>query len=160
MKLTEQQLADLFTHKTTSNTEGHVDACLQAMPASSTRLNHAEKILNDHSSAQGMRMAFGLKEWSEIMADSIKSSQQSWFNFLGMNSPLKTALATTAFAVAFVIAIPENNHTNSPNNMIEFSHSSDVINSVPFEGGNDQLSKGDFDGDNKSIDVLFDGSFG
>ena len=58
MKLTEQQLAELFKNSTKNKQNSVVaDDCLGAVPASSTRLRHAEALLNDFNSAKGMKMA-------------------------------------------------------------------------------------------------------
>lgn len=161
MKLTEKQLADIFTNSTKANeTTNDAGDCLDALPASSARLTQAEGLLNDFAGAQGMKMAVGMKQWSQVMADSIHSSQQSWFSFLGMNSPFKTAVATVAFAVAFVVAMPEFKQNNPSMMPIQHEVADDVISSNPFEGSSDVLSKGGFDASNQSNDTLFDASFG
>ena len=163
MKLTEQQLAELFTNNTKTN-PASFDAgnCLNALPASPTRLSQAENILNDFHTAQGMKLAFSFKDWSNIVSKSIQSSQQSWFSFLGMNSPFKTALATVAFAFAFVVALPQFTATEQSINPIENNVAGDLINSVPFERTHkgDQLSRGGFDGSHDDKDSLFNASFG
>jgi hypothetical protein len=163
MKLTEKQLAELFINNSKTN-QASFDAghCLNALPASPTRLSHAESVLNDFHAAQGMKLAFSFKNWSNIVAKSIQSSQQSWFNFFGMNSPFKTALATAAFAFAFVVALPQLTSTEQTINPIENNLASDIINSVPFEGNNnsDHLSSGGFDGSQEVNDNLFNASFG
>lgn len=160
MKLTEQQLAEIFTDSTKNNRAQNTAACLDAIPASATRLTQAEEVLNDFNSAQGMKMAFGFKQWSEIVADSIESSQKSWFSILGMKSPFKTAVATMAFAVAFVVAMPEFNQTHPVMVPTQNDYANDVINSVPFEGQSDVLSSAGFDSGDKEQDKLFGGSFG
>ncbi len=159
MKLTEKQLAEIFK-SSTKNKQTSVVAgdCLGAIPASSTRLNQAEEVLNDFDSAQGMKMAFGFKQWSTVVADSIKASQQSWFSILGMKSPFKTAVATMAFAVAFVVAMPEFNQNQHIMTPVENNYANDVINAVPFES--DVLSSGGFDGADKAQDNVFGASFG
>ncbi len=162
MKLTEKQLADIFSNSTKTNqTSAHVDDCLNALPASSTRLTHAEEMLNDYDSAQGMKMAFGLKQWSDSVAASVESVNKPWFAFLGLNSPLKTAVTTAAFAVTLVMVVPQiNQQSTTVISPVQIDVVSDTINSIPFESNNDRLSKGGFDGNNDSKDNLFNASFG
>ncbi|MCB1583393.1 MAG: hypothetical protein R3E90_16380 [Marinicella sp.] len=161
MKLTEQQLAEIFqTNTRTNQTEATCGDCLGAIPASATRLSHAEEILNDFNSAQGAKMAFAYKQWSAVVADSIKQSQQSWFSLLGRKSPFKTAVATAAFAVAFVVAMPEFRQNHETMIPVQNNYANDVILGVPFEGQSDVLSNGSFDGGDKAQDELFGGNFG
>ncbi len=100
------------------------------------------------------------------MADAIENSKPSWFSFLGMNTPLKTSLATVAFAFALVVAMPEiSQHNTQEHNPISMPQSvvhNDVINAIPFDSNQDRLSKAGFDVINEGTtnDDLFDGSFG
>ncbi len=167
IKLTEKQLAELFQNnskKHTASSDAH--DCYAATAASSTRLSHVEDLISDHDSAQAMKGAMALKDWSHVMADAIENSRRSWFSFLGMETPLKTSVATLAFAFAMVVAIPEisqlnqQNQTNIP--MPQNMAHGDVINAIEFETNTDRLSKGGFDvlDDRIKSDGLFSGSFG
>ncbi|TDR23193.1 hypothetical protein [Marinicella litoralis] len=161
MKLTEKQLAEIFTNSTKLNqASGDVDECLNALPASSNRLIKAEGLINDYAAAQGMKMAIDLKQWSDIVAESVQKSQQPWFSFLGMDSPLKTAVATGALAVAFVVAMPEFKQDQTNLQPIQNNITNDVISNNHFENKADVLNKSDFDGGEKPNDSLFDGNFG
>ena len=167
MKMTEQQLAELFQNNSKNhNSSSSASDCLAASAASSDRLNHLEDLISDHSTAQALKVSLAMQDWSQVMANSIENSRQSWFSFLGMNSPLKTAFATVTFAFVFAVAVPEFNnfnnqqptHVSAPQQNI--AH--DVINNVHFEGNSDSLSTGGFDysEDNDTKDSLFDASFG
>ncbi len=167
IKLNEQQLAAIFQ----SNSQKHTatsDAsdCYSATAASSTRLNHVEDLISDRSSAQAMQAAMGLQNWSQVMADAIENSRRSWFSFLGMGTPLKTSVATLAFAFAMVVAIPEISQINNQEqNHIPINQSmvqDDIINVIKFDDSVDRLSKGGFDSINDSgnTEKLFNGSFG
>ena len=167
MKMTEQQLADLFQNNSKNhNSSSSASDCLAASAASSDRLNHLEDLISDHSTAQALKVSLAMQDWSQVMANSIENSRQSWFSFLGMNSPLKTAFATVTFAFVFAVAVPEfNNFNNQQPTHVSANQQNiaqDVINNIHFEGNSDSLSKGGFDygEDNDSKDSLFDASFG
>ncbi|MCX7552982.1 hypothetical protein OS175_03750 [Marinicella sp. S1101] len=168
IKLSERQLAGLFQNQTVANTtSSDADDCLVSAAASPTRLNHVEAIANDHTAAQGMKASFALKHWSEVVSSSIEKSQSSWFKLLGFSSPLKTTMATAAFAVAFAFALPLVSQLNAPTTMDTMTYQTvqstdDLINNIRFEGPADQLSRGNFDStsQSKSKDQLFDASFG
>ncbi len=166
IKLTEAQLADLFQNNSKKHlASSNASDCLSATAASANRLHHVENILNDHSSAQAMKAALAMKDWSHVMAKSIANSQQSWFSFLGMNSPLKTTFATLAFAFAFAIALPvATQFSTQQATYISDSNpqQSDVINAIQFDLDADRLSRAGFDGGAKQTeqDSLFNASFG
>lgn len=164
MKLTEKQLAEIFK-TSTKNKQNTVaaDDCLGATPASVSRLNNSEAILNDFDSAQGMKMALHFKSWSEAVADSMNKTKKSWFHVFGVRSPFKTAVATMAFAFAFVVAMPEFKDSHQVVVPAQNDYANDVIFVVPFEGqdnSEDVLSSGGFDELNENQDSLFGGSFG
>ncbi len=165
MKLTEKQLAGLFQTNSKKNTsKSSPSDCMSATAASSNRLNQAEDLLNDYTAAQSMKMAMSLKDWSQVMADSIEASRRSWFSFLGMSSPLRTSVATMAFAFALVFALPELNqyslkeqvHIPVQNDMAN----NDIINAIYFDGPSDQINQGGFDQPRNQDDGLFNAGFG
>ena len=165
IKLTEDQLAGIFQNNSkqhqASSTPGD---CLSAMPASDSRMKQVEDLANDHTAAQAMKAAMSLRDWSQIMAQSIENSRRSWFNILGMNTPLKTSLATVAFAMAVVVALPEFKQLEAESHQplaYDVAHD-DVITQAKFDEPGDQILQGGFDGSPKSSkqDNLFNGSFG
>jgi len=159
MKLTEKQLADLFINSTQANQAPvGADECLNAMPASPARLKHAESLLNNFTSAQSMKMAFGMKQWSKKVADSIQTSQKSWLGFFGMNHSFKVAVAVMAFA--FMLVIPEFSQRNIATVSVNNDMTKDVISNAHFENKSDVLSKGSFDRETQTNDSLFDANFG
>ena len=154
MKLTEQQLKELFQNSSL-NTQSAITAgdCLSSAGASNQRLQKAEALLNDFTSAQAMKAAFATKNWSEQIAQSVKNqSVSSWFNWL--SNPFKTTITASAFALALVVAIP--NLSQNEKQMTPINAQADVINNVRFES--DVLSNSSFDSNNS--DSLFNGSFG
>lgn len=169
IELTESQLAELFQDNSKKHTsQSNASDCLTASAASSSRLNHLEDLISDHSTAQALKASVGLKDWSQVMAKSIESSRQSWFSLLGMKTPLKTAFATVTFAFFLTVAMPEFSELNSQEpiqvavaqqNMAQ----DDIISSNAFDENNDRLSQGGFDyneNNNSDQDSLFNASFG
>lgn len=165
IKLTEDQLAGIFQNNSKQHTANCApDDCLSAMPASDNRLKHVEELANDHTSAQAMKAAMSLRDWSQIMAQSIENSRRSWFNILGMNSPLKTSLATVAFAMAVVVALPEFKQIETQiHQPIAYDVlNNDIITHAKFDESGDRILRGGFDSAPSSSeqDNLFNGSFG
>lgn len=165
IKLSESQLADLFKNESIQYTSSSdANDCLGTQAASANRLKHAEEIANDFSAAQGLKASFALKEWSGMIAESIETSRRSWFGFLGMGTPMKTALATASFAFAFAFALPVitqlSTQQTAPVNQ-QIMAQDDLINQVKFDGPNDRLSRGGFDNvhQEKGSDQLFNANF-
>ena len=169
IKLSENQLAELFQNNSKNHTsQSDASDFLSASAASSNRLNHLEDLIDDHSTAQALKVSIGLNDWSHVMAKSIEKNRQSWFNLLGMNTPFKTAFATVTFAFVFAVAIPTftAQETRQPthvtisqqNNVLD-----DVISINKFDQTNDRLSKGSFESNGQQstkTDRLFNTSFG
>ncbi|WP_223789683.1 hypothetical protein [Marinicella meishanensis] len=175
IKLTEDQLAGIFQNHSKQHTAtSQPGDCLSALPASESRLQHVEDLANDHTAAQATKLAMTLQDWSQIMAQSIENSRRSWFSLLGMNTPLKTSLATVAFAMAVVVAVPEFKQLDTTTQQTlshDMAHDDiitrlpfhgDVINQVPFDQNGDALMRGGFDASPAPAehDDLFNGSFG
>ncbi len=172
IKLSEAQLADLFKNQSnvyTSQTDAN--DCLGATAASANRLNHVEEMANDYAAAQGMKASFALRDWAEVVSESIENSRRSWFSFLGMDTPLKTVMATASFAFVFAFALPivtqysnqEPIHIAIPQTDQTMVHDGDIINRLQFDSVHgDSLSRGGFDGNNQSHDSdgLFNANFG
>ncbi|MGJ8663621.1 MAG: hypothetical protein ACSHWU_08220 [Marinicella sp.] len=165
MKLTEKQLAEVFKNHSKKHTStSDASDCLGATAASSNRISHVEDIANDHTGSAAMKVALSLKDWSQVLGQSIENTRQSWFSFLGMGSPMKTALATVTFAFAFAVALPEFSKLSQQEPMhIPISHdvvSHDIINAMKFEENSDQIMKFSDDGERSNGDSLFRGNFG
>ena len=169
IKLTESQLAELFKDNSKKHTsQSDASDCLAASAASSNRLNHLEDLIDDHSTAQALKASISLKGWSQVMAKSIENSRHSWFNLLGMNTPLKTAFATITFAFFLTVAMPEFTKFNTQETVHmaapqqNLAHN-DAISSNAFDNhNNDRLSEGGFENnenDNIDTDRLFNASF-
>lgn len=168
MKLTEQQLANFYklNHQQQSSDEVNAGDCLAAAPASSERLNQAERILNDHTSAQAMRAAMATKQWSHAVADGIEHKQQPWIQKLFSGTAARWALASVSFAFVFMLASPGLNEHKPLLDVappgINQNAVNDVINKGYFEAVKpDRLNKGGFDKpSNQQSDVLSSHSFG
>lgn len=154
MKVTEQQLKDLFQNSTIKqDSDVLAGDCLSSREASSARLERAESLLNDHTSAQAMKLALAMKPWATQVATDIKSqSAASWFDWI--SHPFKATLTASAMALALVLVVPQLNKQEQQWVPIQQSQS-DVIMNVPFES--DVLNSGSFE---PQQDSLFGASFG
>ncbi len=154
MKVTEQQLKTLFQNSTLNQgSDVMASDCLASREASSVRLQHAESLLNDHTSAQAMKLSLALKPWASQVAADIKSqSAASWFDWV--SHPFKATLTASAMALALVLVVPQLNKQEQQWVPAQQSQS-DVIMSVPFES--DVLKSGSFEG---QPDSLFGATFG
>lgn len=153
MKLTEQQLQNLFQNSTANHqTEVLAGDCLAASDASESRLQNAEALINDHTAAQALKIGLASKPWAQQVAKSIENqSVNSWFNWI--SNPFKPPLTATAMALALFAIVPQVNHTELQ--MTPLQTEADVIKVIPFES--DVLSTNSFD---SQPDNLFGASFG
>lgn len=160
MKLTEQQLAQLFQQSTQADNENmNLSDCL-ATPS----VSHAETIVSDFNSAQAVKLAIHMQPWSEQVAHDLNKSQTvTWsqrlhniFHSRGSKSPVFMASLAVVFTLTAVVFLSnhQTNTSSTQTNMVNH----DVINSMPFEGDNDRLSKGSFDGQEDN-DQLFRANF-
>lgn len=155
MKLTEQQLAQLFKQSKSQNDNAQVDSLLDSLDASDKRLNDVEKIADNSQLSASYQVINQLKEWSSLMSKDIN---------LKLNKPnfastvvnwLKPTLATAAIVTAVYFIVPNLNPSvdsvQSKPDQIMFTGS--------FEKGNQQVLP------IKSIpkvksDVIYKGNFG
>ena len=160
MKLTEQQLAQIFQQSTDrANETVNVADCLHA-----PNVANAEAIVSDFNTAQAAKLAINMQPWSQQVATDISASHRtSWLHrskqFISQCLP-ESPFAVSALAVVFTLsAVVFISNQPSPSPSVN-THmvTNDVINSLPFEGDSDRLSKGGFDG-NDEQDRLFRANF-
>ncbi len=155
MKLTEQQLSQLFQDSTrNSYCEVAIGDYLSDCEHN-PNLDQAETILNDRTAAQSAALACHFKTWSTQVANDIQLQRIPLTariiafcqNLLPSSSMMMPAMAAV-FALSAVVFLTAQklNPADQVSNMVN----NDVINSIPFEGRNEQsdrLSKGGFDSD-------------
>ncbi|MFC3194554.1 hypothetical protein ACFODZ_09930 [Marinicella sediminis] len=165
MKLTEQQLAQLMSQKSTQNNQQAVQAsdCLDASPASSERLRQAEKLLDNHTTAQAMKAALAAKPWAQAVASDVQHRQQSWVIRLLNGSAMKWGMTAAAFAFVAMVAVPQLNQSVEQSlPLTDQNVANDMINSGHFDAPvSDQLNSGGFEPvDRSSKDRVSQHSFG
>jgi len=169
VKLSESQVTKLFQVNSKQHTsKSNASDFLTASAASSDRLNHLEDLINDHSTAQALKVSMRLNQWSDVVAKSIKDSRKSWFSLLSFNKPIKAAFATLAFAFFLTVAMPELSELDIQQPIHEAVlqqniTQNDVISVNQFDRKSDYLNKGSFERkENKSSaqDSLFNANFG
>lgn len=161
MKLTEQELAEIFQDSTVHSDDAiSVSDCLNT-----PNVSDAETIVSHYNTAQATRLAIHMESWSHQVGHDLSQSLQSasWlqrtkqqFSQWLPNTPsLVPALAVVFTLSAVVFLGNQQTQTSSANtDMI----TNDVINSLPFEQNNDRLSQGGFDGQAEP-DRLFEANF-
>ncbi|KAA3651266.1 MAG: hypothetical protein DWP95_00725 [Proteobacteria bacterium] len=160
MKLTEQQLAQIFQSSTNQSVQTvNVAECLSAPNVAA-----AETIVSDFNSAQAAKLAVHMQTWSQQVAHDIQQAQRpSWsarakaiFSQWRPDSPVAISALAVVFTVTAVVFL--SNHQSPPAVSTDMV-TNDVINTLPFESNdNDRLSQGGFDGPAKE-DRLFDANF-
>lgn len=165
MKLTEQQMAELFnsTHQYNNDEATQAGDCLAASPASAERLRQAEQLLNDPITAQAMQVALASKPWAEAVARDLSHRQQPWYQKIFDLSAVRLAMAGAAFAFMFLVASPKFMESNSPLHtpLTNQNVANDVINNGRFDQATDDiLNMGGFEPSGETADVLSKHSFG
>lgn len=155
MKLTEQQLAQLFKDSCTNDSEADVDFLYDSSEASDKRLSDVEKIANNSQLSASYQVINQLHDWSNALGNDIQLSLRPSFmnNIMAWMRP---SLATAAI-VTTVYFITPNMMTHSEElqqkpDRIMFTSSfenhgtaKDTINSHSFDQKNtDTISKSNF----------------
>lgn len=164
MKLTEQQLAQIFQNSTQAADDNfNLTDCL-----GTPNMSHAETIVSDFHSAQAVKLAIHMQPWGEQVAQDIIQTQRhtqnaslshrlhNFFNALRPKSPVLMPSLAVVFTLTAVVFLSNQPILSVSTQTDVATH--DVINSLPFEVDRDRLSKAGFDGDNDG-DQLFRANF-
>ena len=104
MKLTEQQLSQLFKQSKTTAIDSSIENLNDFSQASDARIAVAEKIADNSHLSASYHVINQLQEWSKSVATDIASSRQSAFE--GLFAWLRPVLATAALASIVYISYP------------------------------------------------------
>ena len=155
MKLTEQQLAQLFKQSKSHNDNSDIDSLLDSLDASDKRLNDVEKIANNSQLSASYQVINQLKDWSGFISKDINGqlNRPSFANTI--LSWLKPTIATAAIITVVFFIVPNLNPTAEP---IQ-SKPDQIMFTGSFEKGHQQVLP------IKSIpkaksDVIYKGNFG
>lgn len=165
MTLNEQQLQQLFqNHSKKNHTKVTATDVLNATEASTNRLKQAEQMLDEYQTAQGFKLVFALKAWSQTIANSIPKAtrQKSVWDIV---QKFKLSFVTAAIALAITLPITlqtttsPTTHTSTVSSYVE-----DHIATSAFEQNDDLLYNQSFEPTtpvgNNSEDLVFKSKFG
>ncbi len=155
MKLTEQQLAQLFKQSKSQNDNSEVDSLLDSLDASEKRLNDVEKIANNSQLSASYQVINQLKNWSSEMSKDINQKLNKSNFASAILNWIKPTLATAAIVSAVYFTVP---NINPSVNSLQ-SKPDQTMFTGSFEKGNQQVLP------TKSIpktdsDVIYKGNFG
>jgi len=157
MKLTEKHIIKMFRQQT-QNTHDIVDAteATAYTAASDARLEFAERVASDATSAQVFQQTYQLKAWSQAIGKELQNNTKAKTGLLDFFKPL---LFATAMASAVWLVLPTHQSTQQLLLPAEMQ-TADSITDNSFDAS-DIITNNSFGGDTHSApsDSLFDHSF-
>jgi hypothetical protein len=110
MKLTEQQLAQLFRQSKNDDMTSHVEHLSDSMDASDQRLTDVEKIADNSRLSASYHLINRISEWSDIISKDIELKSKNKFSFAFIKW-LKPTIATAAILTAvYFVSSPKMIH--------------------------------------------------
>ena len=162
MKLTEQQLAQMFQQNRDTAVESNIDNLYASGDASDERLADVEKIADNSTLSASYHIMNQLHDWSQAIGNDINLSLKPKFSF-DLFTWLRPTIATAAIATAVYFVAPTMNN-NSIQQVQHAQHvKSDVImHSSSFESKSDIINGSSFDKPNsvQQSDTISQVSFG
>jgi hypothetical protein len=164
MKLTEQQLANMFQSIKNTDVENNIDNLNASVAASDKRLNDVEKITNNSTLSASYQIINQLQDWSNAVGTDIELSLKPKFTAT-LLSWFKPGLATAAIITAVYFITPNITAELDHSNSIQQQADSIVFN-ASFEGKKDSdvIKNLSFDHKpttpNKKPDTITKSSFG
>lgn len=160
MKLTEQQLSQLFIQSKFSEIKSDIENINDFSEASNARIAAVEKIADNTSLSSSYHVINNLKSWSKSVANDIQQLNYSIFD--GIYSWFKPGLATVALASIVYISYPEFNNSIQNNfETVSISNQKKMF-TANFEDSvvtNKSTSKSKTNS-NITKDVIYSGGFG
>jgi len=161
MKLTEQQLAQMFQNSKNTVVEHESNDLYATVDASDKRLNDVEKIADNSTLSASYQIINQLQNWSQAVGNDIELSLKPRFTTTVL-SWFKPTIATAAIVTAVYFVTP--NMTAELDKNIQ-QQSDVIISSSSFENGNnnnDVIKNVSFDKSSNGIngDVILKTNFG
>jgi len=161
MKLTEQQLAQMFQNSKNTAVEHKSDDLYATVDASDKRLKDVEKIADNSTLSASYQIINQLQNWSHAIGNDIELSLKPRFTTTVLNW-FKPTIATAAIVTAVYFVTP--NMTAELDENIH-QQSDVIISSSSFENGNnnsDIINNVSFDKSSNGIngDVILKTNFG
>ena len=142
MKLTEQQLAQMFQSSKNTAIEHDTDDLYASVEASDKRLNDVEKIADNSTLSASYQIMNQLQDWTQAIGSDIELSLKPKFTTTVL-SWFKPTLATAAIVTAVYFVTP--NITAELDNHKTQQNSDRIMFSASFEGNNDMIKTLSFD---------------
>lgn len=105
MKLTEQQLAQMFQNSRNTDIEQNTDDLYASVAASDKRLSDVEKIANNSTLSASYQIINQLQDWSQAIGSDIELSLKPKF-VTTVISWFKPSIATAAIVTAVYFVTP------------------------------------------------------
>lgn len=153
MKLTEQQLAQLFRQNKAHSIDTNADSLLTSTCASDKRINDVEKIANNSQLSASYQVINQLQDWSSNVSQDINNQANSAYFLSSLFNWIRPALATAAIATVVYFALP---NLNPPIDSIQ-AKPDQMMFSGSFEKGNKQVLP---TSSKLKLDVIYKGDFG
>jgi len=146
MKLTEQQLAQLFQQSKDTAVKSVVDDLNKFNEASETRLKAVEEIANNSSLSAGQHIINNMRTWSKAVSTELQIQLNSGFSTQILKW-LRPSVIIAAVVTAVYFITPINQHSIQPQT-VQTSHqqsiqaqiSDRIMYSSSFEKGNKSSS--------------------
>jgi len=155
MKLTEQQLAQMFQNSKNTDVDNNINDLYASTDASDKRLSDVEKIADNSVISASYQVMNQLQDWSQAIGSDIKLSLKPKFTQAIFNW-FKPTIATAAIVTAVYFITPEMSqqiNVQQKSDRIMFTSSfegnADVIKSLSFDNKShkikaDTISKNNF----------------
>jgi len=157
MKLTEQQLAQMFQQNQDTAVEGKVNDLYATTDASDKRLADVERIADNSTLSASYQIMNQLHDWSQAIGSDIDLSLKPKFSF-DLFAWLRPGIATAAIVTAVYFVAPQMDTSTS----IQQQKSDSIMYSSSFETKSDLINGSSFDKNNqtKQTDTISQVSFG
>lgn len=141
MKLTEQQLKQMFRESRNTETDINDTNLYGSVAASEKRLAEVERIADNSTLSASYQIMNQLHDWSAAIENDIKLSVKPRF-LESMFSWLKPSLATAAIVTTVYFVAPEMNHDPIQETPVK---TDSIMFTATFEGNGDLINALSFD---------------
>ncbi len=158
MKLTEQQLAQMFQQSRNTQAEAQNKDLYASTDASAQRLADVEKIADNSTLSASYQVMSQLHAWSDAIGNDIELSLKPKISF-DLFAWLRPAVATAAIATAVYFIVPQTDGSKN----IQQPQSDVIMYSSSFEKKSDVINGSSFDATDKvqhDVDTISRSSFG
>ncbi|MCF6288146.1 MAG: hypothetical protein L3J53_02780 [Proteobacteria bacterium] len=158
MKLTEQQLAQIFQQSKHSDSALTVDDLYSSAEVSDKRLADVEAIANDSTLSASYQVLNQLHDWSQAVGNDIELSLKPKFT-TSLFAWFKPTVATAAIITTVYFVTPQIDE-HATNAEINIAQKSDrIMFNSSFEGNEDVIGDMSFESKQGSKDIIVRSNF-